>query len=119
MWKLSVQSSNGTDGDWVVYNGTFEYYITDEYPDARSLLLAQEWVDPHDHNPLKGQTPCVKKTVNARIKKQSQTRYEKVLKGYSKWGTPKYEQVPYDHVTYNIYFDNVGFAISFDVSWNN
>jgi len=82
---------------WYEYEGTFEYYITDEDQSIKKMFLehGRPSVDPAHHKTEKGQMPCVKKTVPATIK-----------------------IAPYkDHPkTYNIWFEGVGFGISLDNS---
>lgn len=78
VWKFTISNftkpskaeikEHYKNNEWWVYSGTFEYYITDEYPDLRSLLLKKEFIDPSCHDVNKGQTPCVKKTISATIK---------------------------------------------------
>lgn len=75
---------------WFEYSGTFEYYISDEYPDIRSQLIKGTWVAPWNHDTSKGQTPCVKRTLFATIK------------------IAPYKKNP---VCYNIFFNGGGFAI--------
>ena len=80
--------------DWLEFSGTMEYYITDEFPNAKSQFL--DWrqkgfvVVPWEHNVSKGEMPCVKKTSKAIIK----------IAPYKK--RPK---------VYNIFFEDVAFAI--------
>lgn len=89
--KQQIKEHNKTN-TWFEYKGVIEYYISDEYPDARSQLLDEGMlcVCPWNHDTSKGQTPCVKRTSNCIIK-----------------------IAPYkDHPRcYSIYFENVGFGI--------
>lgn len=75
------------------YQGTFEYYITDYYPSIKKIFESWNYpcVFPSQHNTEKGDMPCVKRTVPAKIK-----------------------ILPYkDHPrVYNIWFEDVGFAIN-------
>ena len=76
-WRLVIDNyrtptkdeikSHRKNNKWFEYQGTFEYYITDEYPDLRSQLLNKIWEDPRYHDTSKGQTPCIKKTVRVKI----------------------------------------------------
>lgn len=82
---------------WWEYSGFFEYYVTDEFPDIRSIFTKSSnfssvgwlWVNPTHHDPSKGQTPCVKRTSRATIKIAPYKDHPKV---------------------YNIWFEGVGFA---------
>lgn len=120
-WKFTKSTSTpiSYDNGWEVYNGTFEYYITDEYPNIKSLLLISSWVSPSIHRTEYGETPCVKRTVNATIKVKKEVRNKDVFVGYNFWGNPKYKKEAYKYVTYNVYFENVGIGIAFDENWGN
>ena len=79
-------------GEWFVYNGTIEYYISDDFMDAKSQFKRNgDWcVAPWNHDVTKGQTPCVKVTKKCKVK----------IAPYKK--RPR---------TYNIWWDDVGYAI--------
>jgi hypothetical protein len=79
-----------TTGEWFEYSGTFEYYISDDFPDIRSQLLKPGMVAPWLHDTSKGQTPCVKRTVNATIKIEPYVEHPKV---------------------YNVFFEGCGYGI--------
>lgn len=80
---------------WYEYQGKVEYYVTEEYPDIVSILRKYDFPCFNVNSGKEG-NPCVKRTANATIK-----------------------IAPYkDHPrVYNIYFDNVAVAISFDDIW--
>ena len=85
---------------WFEYNGTVEYYATDDYPSFSSLIKAEGFNYPSQHDVSKGQRPCVKRTIKAVIK----IAPYKYSNNKSKEGC---------HPTcYNIYADGVGFGIS-------
>lgn len=116
MWRLRYDEKYyAVDGEWEVYHGTFEYYITDEHPTLLSLLKSGNWIDPRYHDVSKGQTPCVKKIENVKVKRTVENRVYKQRIGYNFWGNPKYGKIPCKNYTYNIFFDNGAFAISYDV----
>lgn len=81
---------------WFEYTGTVEYYISDEYQDIKSILKSSpdhtvsRFVRPSRHRVEEGKMPCVKRTVQARIKIAPYKDHPKV---------------------YNIWFDGVGVAI--------
>lgn len=115
-WRITL--TNGpitTDNDgWTTYEGTFEYYITDEYPDIRSIMLNdsyKRWINPAHHNTNKGQTPCVKRTAKAKIKIHNHYYTEDVVVGYNFWGNPKTQPQNFLNRTWNVWFDGVGFGV--------
>lgn len=113
-WRLKHDAKYyAVDGEWEVYHGTFEYYITDEQPTLLSILKSGNWVNPIYHDVSKGQTPCVKKTENVKVKRKVDNIVKRYRNGYDFWGYPKYKEVLYKHYTYNIWFDNGGFAVDF------
>lgn len=75
-------------GDWFEYQGTVEYYVTDQYPTAQSFAKANELVSP---NPRKDETPSVKRYGTATIKIAPYKTNPKV---------------------YNIWFDGIGVGLS-------
>ena len=82
------------------YNGTVEYYATDDYPSFSSLIKVEQFNSPSGHDVSKGQRPCVKRTIKAVIKIQPY----KYSSNKSKVGC---------HPTcYNIYADGVGIGIN-------
>ncbi len=111
-WKFSFPTYKGTDGEWTVYEGTFEYYITDEFPDLKSIFLSSKreedkWPDPRYHNTSKGQTPCVKKTEKVIIKRLKKELTKTVLDKEYIWGKKKYKTYTYGYLyAYNIFFNN-------------
>lgn len=109
IFSFDTKSNIDKDG-WEKYAGTIEYYVTDEYPDIRSILLSrQTWISPYFHDVSKGQTPCVKRTADAIIK------IKKELKnGYDDW----LNKIKYYTITYNVWFENVGYAICFNIRWS-
>jgi len=88
-WKKNI---------WYEYQGTFEYYISDEYQSIKQMFRehGRPCVSPANHRTEKGQMPCVKRTVPATIKIAPYKDHPKV---------------------YNIWFEDVGFAISLDNSY--
>lgn len=95
-WRFTINNyyAPPKTNQWTEYTGTIEYYITDDYPDAKSQFLHETQqgfvVAPWFHNVSKGETPCIKKTSNATIK----------IAPYK-----KHPQV------YNIFFEGVGFGV--------
>lgn len=75
-------------GQWFEYDGTVEYMVNDQYPDAEALAKASRFVIP---NPRVDQTPSVMRRTTCKIKIEP------------------YENTPSN---YNVYFDNIGVAIS-------
>lgn len=75
-----------------VYQGTFEYYITDYYSSIKKIFESWSYpcVFPSEHNTEKGEMPCVKRTVPAKIKILPYKDHPKV---------------------FIIWFEDVGFAI--------
>jgi len=75
---------------WYEYSGTVEYYVTERYPTIEAVL--REFEFPYfNRNSGSPGNPCVKRTTNATIKIEP------------------YKKHP---VCYNIYFDNIGVAIT-------
>lgn len=108
MWKLTINNyipptkkekkEHLKKGQWYEYQGWFEYYISDECQSIKEILKRlgagfanQVFVCPSQHQTTKGQRPCVKRTVPARIMIEP------------------YKDVP---CNYNIWFEDVGFGIS-------
>ena len=86
-FKCSYDTRSGYKEDkWTVYSGTVEYYTSSDYPSISSSLSRSPY--PFVHPGV--WSDARKHTVNAQIK------IRKNLLGK----------------TYNIYFDNVGFAVS-------
>lgn len=85
--------SHYKSGTWYRYQGTVEYYVTDEYPTIQSILKTpipwDNWmfITPE----FKSHTSCVKRTAKAAI---------------------NFLPDEYYNLTINVFFDNVGFAIS-------
>lgn len=75
-------------GQWFEYSGVVEYSVNDAYPTAESLAKASRFVIP---NPRVDQTPSVLRRTTCRIKIEP------------------YKKLPSN---YNVYFDNIGVAIS-------
>lgn len=75
-------------GQWFEYNGVVEYSVNDAYPTAEALAKASHFVIP---NPRADQTPSVLRRTTCRIKIEP------------------YKKLPSN---YNVYFDNIGVAIS-------
>lgn len=55
--------------EWWSYEGTLEYCVSDEYPDAVSQLKKNGYliVVPWLHDVSKGQTPYVRKTIQVKV----------------------------------------------------
>ena len=77
---------------WYEYRGVVEYYVTEEYPDIVSILRKYDFPYFNVNSGSIG-NPCVKRTADATIK------------------IAAYKDQPR---LFNIYFDNIGVAISFD-----
>lgn len=77
---------------WFEYSGTVEYYVTENYPTIAAILKAYEFPYFNSSSGYDG-NPCVKRTAKAIIK------------------IAPYKKHP---ECYNIYFDDVAVAISFD-----
>jgi len=77
---------------WYEYSGTVEYYVTESYPTIAAILKAFEFPIFNCNSGSSG-NPCVKRTAKAIIKIEP------------------YKEHP---ECYNIYFDDVAVAISFD-----
>ena len=99
IWRLTIHNfyTPRKTKDWIEYDGTIEYYISDQFPNAKSQFLY--WndgfcVDPYYHDTSKGDMPCIKKTSNATIRVKFVPYYFK-----------KRAKV------YNVFFDGVGMAI--------
>lgn len=75
-------------GQWYEYTGTVEYSVNDAYPTAEAIAKASRFVIP---NPRIDQTPSVLRRTTCRISIQP------------------YKKLPSN---YNVYFDNIGVAIS-------
>lgn len=73
---------------WFEYIGVVEYSVNDAYPTAEAIAKASRFVIP---NPRIDQTPSVLRRTTCRIKIEP------------------YEKLP---ANYNVYFDNIGVAIS-------
>ncbi len=119
-WRVSFPSYKTRDGEWDVYEGTFEYYITDEFPDLKSIFLHNDeynkWVNPRYHITSKGQTPCVKRTEKVTVKKYREELTNTVLDKEYFLGKKKYKTYTYGYkYTYNIFFNNgLGFAFCYE-----
>lgn len=110
--KINIGSYCGSDGGWYVYDGTIEYYVTDDCPNIKSIMYNKEWINPEEHNTSKGQTPCVKKIANAKIKKTIKEHRKDYYIGSNFWGTDKYyNDVSKYSYCYNIFFEGVGFGL--------
>ena len=61
------------NNEWIQYNGTAEYYITDDYMTIKDIFKETNFpsICPWKHQVDKGQTPCLKRTVNAIIRIQA------------------------------------------------
>ena len=77
---------------WFEYSGTAEYYVTENYPTIAAILKAYDFPHFNSKSGYDG-NPCVKRTAKAIIK------------------IAPYKKHP---ECYNIYFDDVAVAISFD-----
>lgn len=77
---------------WYEYSGIVEYYVTEKYPTISAILKAFEFPYFNCNSGYDG-NPCVKRRANAKIK------------------IAPYKKQP---ECYNIYFDDVAVAISFD-----
>lgn len=79
---------------WYEYSGWITYYISDDYSSIESIIkqCGYPCIAPSDHRLEKGDTPCVKKIVPAKIK----------IAPYKYGENPK---------CYNVWFENVGLAI--------
>lgn len=75
-------------GEWFEYTGTVEYYVNDAYPTAEAIAKSNHFVIP---NTRRDETPNVMRKTNCRIRIQP------------------YKKLP---SKYNIFFDNIGVAIS-------
>lgn len=115
IFHFVVSSAIKREGNWSVFNGYCEYFVTDEKPDIRTILLSGNLVNPHLHNVSQGQTPCVKRKVAATIKMQRTTQTKEILDGYSKWGKARTHIGAAKHIyTFNVFFENVGFGLTYD-----
>ncbi len=81
---------------WLVYNGTFEYYIDDDNLSIQDMIREDGCpiINPTNHRVDKGERPCKRQTVNAVIK----------IKPFKK--NPQ---------VYNIFFEGVG--MGFDLTY--
>lgn len=75
-------------GKWFEYTGTVEYSVNDTYPTAEDLARASRFVIP---NPRVDQTPSVLRRTTCKIRIEP------------------YKKLPSN---YNVFFDNIGVAIS-------
>lgn len=75
-------------GEWFEYYGTVEYSVNDTYPNAEALAKACRFVIP---NPRTDLTPTVLRKTTCTIRIQP------------------YKKLP---ANYNVFFDNIGIAIS-------
>lgn len=93
--KKSVLRKYRKQNKWFEYKGTIEYYITDDKPNAKTILKQADYpdVNPAFHDVSRGDMPCVKKTSQAVIR------------------IAPYKDQP---KCFNIYFDGVGFAIDLE-----
>ena len=77
---------------WYEYSGTVEYYVTESYPTIAAVLRTYGFPYFNCNSGYDG-NPCVKRTANATIKIQPYRKHPEC---------------------YNINFDDVAVAISFD-----
>lgn len=76
------------NNQWYEYTGTVEYYVNDTYPNAEAIAKASHFVIPNSRTDV---TPSVMRKTTCRIRIEP------------------YKKLPSN---YNIYFDNIGVAIS-------
>jgi hypothetical protein len=79
--------------EWFVYYGVVEYYVTDDYPTIKDALKKFNFPAIF---PKEGPRPIAKRTANATIKIAPYKNHPKV---------------------YNIFFEDVGFAIDLEDSY--
>ncbi len=79
--------------EWYQYNGTVEYYVTDDYPTIKDVFKKNAFpsICPAIHRIEAGETPCAKRTAKATIKIEPYKDHPQV---------------------YNIWFEDVGFGIN-------
>lgn len=88
------------NNEWYVYEGWVEYYVNDDYPTIKDMLIAYHFPVVYPDKKKKNSSICVMRKAKATIK----------IAPYKEKEYPK---------LINIFFDNVGIGVEVDLSWTS